>query len=148
MDTLYFHGELDPLSNMFACDLNWKGVLFHSSEAIYQAEKLRHHGFTDDNVNLAIIIHSKGDRGGFDAKRIAKNVCSVQSKSWETERVGVMKSILEEKCKQCEYYRVAVAFPGQMMRAGKIHFGETLLTLWGNYTCNFGMKTKENYDCW
>jgi len=84
MDCRYFSGEFDPLSNMFPCDIQWKGQTYNSTEAIYQAEKLRFHGYKEDNPHLIKIISSRGDRGGFTAKAIANSVCGKEvGQSWE-----------------------------------------------------------------
>lgn len=94
----YFRGQKDPLSNMFSCEIFWKGHVFYSSEGIYQYEKALFHG----NENIADII--KSTRNGFDCKREARKI--LISPEWHQSKLSIMHDILKEKFKQCESYRL------------------------------------------
>ena len=93
-----YEREFYPLSNFSAFRLDWKGVIFDTSEAAYQSEKF--HSTNSAVYNMIINAPS-----AHEAFKIAQEHKSLRRPDWDDIKFSVMKDILREKCKQHEYVR-------------------------------------------
>jgi ribA/ribD-fused uncharacterized protein len=99
-DTQVFFYERDfyVLSNFSAFTLRWRGTLFHTSEAAYQAEK-----FVGYSTSIYIEIASAPS--AHEAFKIAERKRDARNPEWDDVKVGVMRNILRAKVGQHEYVR-------------------------------------------
>ena len=89
---VYFNGPRCELSNMFPCQLVFRGRPFHSSEQAYQfqrAQDSRNHKVAEDLLEC---------HDGFAAKIISHNLNQARHKEWNIRSsLPVMKELLEQK---------------------------------------------------
>ena len=97
----YFRGQHEPLSNMYPCKIKWKGLLFYSSESIYQYEKCLKH------KRLSLAVKIKNTKNAFECKRLTKHIST--SNAWKNCNVSLMYKILQAKYVCCEEYRVQIS---------------------------------------
>ena len=93
---LYFKASDSPLSNFFACQLCIDEIVYHSAEQAYQHQKVLGNGRKD---LVRGILECSTPWGCKALTRFG--VC----KSWESEKVRVMREILLHKYQQCEEFR-------------------------------------------
>ena len=97
----YFRGHLEPLSNMYPCQIHWKGQLFYSSESVYQFQKALEHG----EISLAEQI--RNTKNSYECKKLTRNIST--SHVWKTSNVSLMYKILQVKYEFCEEYRTQIS---------------------------------------
>ena len=83
---MIFREEYFFLSNMFPCEILYKGKTYKCVESAFQAQKCKEREKEFEKLN------------GFDAKKLGKKV--EIRKDWEEIKIGVMKEILIEKFSQ------------------------------------------------
>ena len=98
--TTVFQGRNEALSNFYMCEINCHGITAKSSEHAYQYVKAIRRG----NLDIAKMI--KDAPTAYLAKQTAKRL--PYNSSWKTEKLSVMKDILEHKCKQVPEFREAL----------------------------------------
>ena len=89
---IVFQSQHSPLSNLFPCNIIYRGESFLSSEAVYQFTKATACGFARE----AQLI--KTERKAFKVIIIARSVKS--TREWEDQCEQVMKEVLLEKFKR------------------------------------------------
>ena len=92
---IVFQSQHSPLSNLFPCNIIYRGEVFLSSEAAYQFTRANACGFERE----ARLIRS--ERRAFKVKLIARNVKS--TREWEDMSEQVMREILMEKFKRNKF---------------------------------------------
>ena len=80
-----FRGKYMFMSNMFNCNIEWKGEVYKSSETIYQMEKCEKE---EDKKAFRML-------NGYEAKRLGRRV-NMRS-DWNDIKVDVMRDILSCK---------------------------------------------------
>ena len=128
--TTVFQGRSDVLSNYYMCEINCHGVLAKSSEHAYQYVKAIRRG----NLDVAKMI--KDAPTAHLAKQTAKRL--PYSRNWKSEKLSVMKDILQHKCKQVPEFREALvhskssklveAVPGEYFWSSGLSKEDTLNT--------------------
>jgi ribA/ribD-fused uncharacterized protein len=107
VDTVYFRGPKDPLSNLYPCNIGVDGHNFKSSEAAYQFFKV---------MTVAESANSPRTRSKYwyRAKQIKNTTNSWKAMdlgkiptndTWKNMKIDVMRAILTEKYAQCPTYR-------------------------------------------
>jgi hypothetical protein len=100
-DTQVFFYEHDhyPLSNFSAFTLQWKGLRFDTSEAVYHWEKFTGTDYHElrDQIRTAPSAH--------EAFKLAERHREWRRPDWDTVKVGVMREILRAKVAQHEYVK-------------------------------------------
>lgn len=101
-DTQVFFYEQDfyVLSNFAAFTLDWKGLLFQTSEHAYQWEKFN--SFPNEPDIGRMILAA---RSAHDAFKIAERFRDYRRADWDAVKLDVMRSILLEKVRQHEYVK-------------------------------------------
>lgn len=92
----FYEGRFYALSNFASFAVNYKGVLWMTSEHAYQAEKFTQYEIREE-IRLATSAH--------EAKQIAKRYDSLKRKDWQDIKLSVMEAILRAKFEQHEYVR-------------------------------------------
>jgi ribA/ribD-fused uncharacterized protein len=82
---LEFRNEYYFLSNMFECEVVYKGIKFRSSESLFQALKACNNEDFMKFINL----------NGFEAKKLGR--CIKLRKDWNEVRVNIMYEVLKLK---------------------------------------------------
>lgn len=101
----FYENDFYVLSNFSAFTLRWKGTLFHTSEAAYQAEKFR--GFdTGSLMDIAVAPSAH------EAFKIAERNRDKRNPQWDAIKFDVMRNILREKVRQHEYVRTKLLATG------------------------------------
>ena len=92
----FYEREFYPLSNFSSFMLEWKGVLYITSEHAYHTEK-----FNDPEI----IEKIKNARSAHDAFKIAKEYEDKVRPDWSNIRVAVMEEIIRAKVAQHPYVK-------------------------------------------
>ena len=98
-NTIYFKGQLTPLSNFFQTPITIQNIRFHSVEQFYQAEKARRHG---DRRNFMAIMEEYDPA---EIKSLAKKIVQNPAITREAEmeaNIQSMETALHEKFKSPE----------------------------------------------
>jgi ribA/ribD-fused uncharacterized protein len=95
-EAFFYEQEFYPLSNFSAFNLQWKGLIFATSEAAYQWEKFPGLPIQKD------ILYAPSAHEAF---KIAEKYQSARRKDWDSVKVGIMRKILFAKVGQHEYVR-------------------------------------------
>ena len=102
---IVFQSQHSPLSNLYPCNLIYRGEVFLSSETAFQYTRAKVCG----QEREAQLI--KAERKAFKAKFIAKRVKS--TREWEEMSEQVMKEILLEKFKRNKFCAQILASTGE-----------------------------------
>lgn len=92
----FYEQEFYPLSNFSAFNLQWKGLIFATSEAAYHWEKFPGLPIQKD------ILHAPSAHEAF---KLAEKYKSARRKDWDDVKVEIMREILRAKAAQHEYVR-------------------------------------------
>lgn len=96
-DKVFFYPkEFYVFDNFSSFQVDWKGVVWATSEHAYQAAK-----FLD--VDEEIVEKIKMARSAHDAQKIANENKDKRPKNWDSIKIGIMKEILRNKIKQHPY---------------------------------------------
>ena len=91
-----FHGATSPFSNMYRCDLEYRGLWFSSSEQAYQWVKAE----AVNRPDVATEILMTADP--FQAKRLAKQLPRGPVNKWRrTQAIKEITDIVRAKFEQC-----------------------------------------------
>jgi ribA/ribD-fused uncharacterized protein len=93
---LFYEGIHYMFSNFSSFAVEWKGVLWMTSEHAYQAAK-----FDDENI----VNEIKHARSAHDSKVIARKYKEKVRQTWDTEKCIVMEDIVRAKLHQHEYIK-------------------------------------------
>lgn len=83
-----FKGEYDFLSNRFGCRFVWQGLQYGNAEAAFQSSKCM------DASERKVYVGCSADKAVLRGKE------QIPYPGWETARVSIMESILQEKFEQ------------------------------------------------
>ena len=96
-----FRGEYSFLSNFYSCDLEFNGILYHSSENAYQAQKAS----WDSEIEI--------DNKKINTRRYISTLSASESKkfartikldsNFESDKVLIMRDVVYSKFKQNPY---------------------------------------------
>ena len=105
----YFQGPKCVLSNMYRCQIKFRGIWHTSSEQAYQYQRALY-----INTNLAKKIYCST---GMGAKKLSKKLPAGKRKAWnERHAISVMKELLREKAEQVpEFHRCLVESEGHFL---------------------------------
>ncbi len=92
----FYEREFYPLSNFSSFALEWKGVLYMTSEHAYHSEK-----FTDPDI----IEKIKNARSAHDAFKLSREYEDKVRPDWLDVRVVVMEEIIRAKVDQHPYVK-------------------------------------------
>lgn len=92
----FYEREFYPLSNFSAFNLEWKGVLYMTSEHAYHSEK-----FTDPEI----IEKIKNARSAHDAFKLSREYENMVRPDWLDVRVIIMEEIIRAKVAQHPYVK-------------------------------------------
>lgn len=92
----FYEREFYPLSNFSAFTLEWKGVLYMTSEHAYHSEK-----FTDPEI----IEKIKNARSAHDAFKLSREYENMVRPDWFDVRVIIMEEIIRAKIAQHPYVK-------------------------------------------
>lgn len=101
MDTSYFRGPSNPLSNLYPFHFLWKDTRFGSLEAAYQWEKACHLGLWQAAEGIMF-----NPDPTFSTMRLGQQLPTTAS--WESKKLHIMYHLLLQKYSQCEDYREAL----------------------------------------
>jgi N-glycosidase YbiA len=93
---LFYEQEFYVFSNFSSFKLEWKGVVWMTSEHAYHSEK-----FKDENI----LEQLKNTRSAHDALKLAHASKSKRRKDWGDVKLGIMKEILMAKVEQHPYVK-------------------------------------------
>lgn len=97
-NTVFFYEQdFYVLSNFSAFNLEWKGVVFQTSEAAYHSEKFDYESKVFYEIRHAPSAH--------EAFKIAERNKAFRRPDWDEVKVGIMRDILRAKAAQHEYVR-------------------------------------------
>jgi N-glycosidase YbiA len=77
--------------------IQWKGLRFDTSEAVYHWEKFPDYPNIQNEIRTSISAH--------EAYKIASRFISLRRPDWDEVKVDIMRSILKSKVLQHEYVR-------------------------------------------
>ena len=95
-EILFYEQEFYVFSNLSSFKLEWKGVLWMTSEHAYHSEKFE---------DLKIIKQLKNTRSAHDAMKLAYANKDKYKKNWDSIKLGIMKKILMAKVQQHPYVK-------------------------------------------
>ena len=99
----FYEQDFYVLSNFSAFTIQWKGLRFDTSEAVYHWEKFNNPNPTPyeqaflESIRTAISAH--------EAFKIGQTERRLRRKDWDAVKVGIMRDILRAKVDQHEYVR-------------------------------------------
>ena len=93
----FYENEFYPLSNFAAFRLDWRGIVFDTSEHAYHWMKFPNH--------LAVRSCILNARSAHEAFKIAEQYRELGRSDWEVVRVHVMRAILLAKVEQHAYVK-------------------------------------------
>ena len=102
---IVFQSQHSPLSNLYPCNIIYRGEVFLSSEAAFQYTRAKICGFERE----AQLI--KAERRAFKVKLIARRIRS--TKEWEEMSEQVMREILLEKFKRNKFCAQVLVTTGE-----------------------------------
>ncbi len=92
----FYEREFYPLSNFSSFNLEWKGVLYMTSEHVYHTEK-----FTDPEIIQKI----KEAKSAHDAFKLSREYEDRVRSDWLDIRVAIMEEIIRAKVAQHPYVK-------------------------------------------
>lgn len=115
-----FRDNWDFLSNFYACQIAFEGIVYHSAEAAFQAAKCKN---TADRMLFADCHPTK-------AKKLGKMVALRED--WEQIKVEVMRKVLVSKFQQNPWLlgRLLATWPARLIEGNSWHDN-----FWGACTC-------------
>jgi ribA/ribD-fused uncharacterized protein len=105
----FYEQDFYVLSNFSAFALEWRGLLFMTSEAAYHWEKFP----GDEAPHPGIRRDILSARSAHDAFKLAESARAVRRPDWERVRVDVMRDVLRAKVAQHEYVRRKLLATGE-----------------------------------
>lgn len=93
----FYEQDFYVLSNFSAFRLDWKGVMFDTSEAAYHWEKFPQ----QPTVRYAIV----NAMSAHEAFKVAEQNKAHRRADWDGAKIGIMRDILRAKADQHEYVR-------------------------------------------
>ena len=93
----FYEQEFYVLSNFSSFCIDWRGRLFHTSEAVYHFEKFEGRPDIQNLIADAKSAH--------EALKIARRNEALVAPGWDAVRTETMEEILIEKVRQHEYVR-------------------------------------------
>lgn len=85
-------------SNFSSFSVEKDGVLWNTSEHLYQASK-----FMDSDSKINIVEEIRNSRSAHDSKKIAEKYSNRIRKDWDDVKIGVMEEIIRLKHDQHKY---------------------------------------------
>ena len=92
MTNMKFRGLYWFLSNMYPCDVKWKGNIYKSVESVYQMEKC----INDEDKEMFRTLN------GFESKKLGRKV--TLRNDWNIVKIDIMKRILTSKFENKKLY--------------------------------------------
>lgn len=99
----FYENDFYVFSNFSAFTIEWKGVLYPTSEQAYQSEK-----FEDATLKERV----RTSRSAHEAFKLAIAEKDKQRKDWDDVKLRVMKDILRAKVAQHQYVRMKLVESG------------------------------------
>lgn len=91
----FYEQEFYPLSNFSSFQVEWKGIVFPTSEHAYHWEKFVNYPHLQEMILQC--------RSAHDAFESAQKLKSFVRDNWDESKYSIMRHILWEKCKQHKY---------------------------------------------
>ena len=101
---LFYEGRYYMFSNFSSFAVEWRGVVWMTSEHAYQAAKF---------VDVDVVERIRLARSAHEAKAISKSNEDKKLKNFDDIKVGVMEEILRAKLSQHPYVKESLISTGQ-----------------------------------
>lgn len=99
----FYENDFYVLSNFSAFRIEWRGIIFDTSEAAYHWEKFQRSTSGDGRVFIQAAIRAA--RSAHETFKLAEQYRNLRDPYWDDVKVSAMREILFAKAEQHEYVR-------------------------------------------